>query len=76
MKGQLLLHSWPIDLIDLPFVFIRPEATGGRESSFMQCRKGGPPVDSSNSMNEGRGEYEEGRLFYMKMKKGKGSDDF
>jgi hypothetical protein len=32
-KGPLLLHSWLIDLIDLPFVFIRPEVRLEQEFS-------------------------------------------
>lgn len=51
------IHGLLICLIDLPFVFIRPEANKREviqsKGSFMQCITGGPPMDSSNSMNEG-----------------------
>lgn len=47
VKGPLLLPSWP-DLV--PFVFIRPES---KEKERFFYAMGGPPVDSSNSMNEG-----------------------
>ena len=65
-------------LIDLPFVFIRSEAKEKRshtkKGSFMQCITGGPPMDSSNSMNEGRSMRKAGFLYEDSNKKKKGSN--
>jgi hypothetical protein len=74
VKGPLLLHSWPIflfDLIDLPFVFIRPEA---KEKSYKErfFHAMHNAMDSSNSMNEGRSMRKAGFLYEDSNKKEKG----
>ena len=60
--------------ISLSYSFIRPEAKENtkKKGSFIQCITGGPPMDSSNSMNEGRSMR---NLFYIKIQtKRKGSE--
>lgn len=43
-----------------------------KKGSFMQCITGGPPMDSSNSMNEGRSMRKAGFLYEDSNKKKKG----
>lgn len=66
-RPNLFIHGLFFCLIDLSFVFIRPEAKekSYKERFFHAMHKtGGPPMDSFNSMNEGR----RGRpAFYMKI---------
>lgn len=73
VKGPLLLHSWPIDLIDLPFVFIRPEAKEkSYKERFFHAMHNGRASYGFLLINEWRGEYEEGRLSIFILKKEKG----
>lgn len=61
-------------LIDLPFVFIRPEAKekSYKEGLFHGMHNGRAPMDSSNSMNEGRSMRKAGFLYEDSNKKKKG----
>ena len=48
---------------------LRQKRSHTKKGSFMQCITGGPPMDSSNSMNEGR---KAGFLYEDSNKKKKG----
>lgn len=77
VKGPLLLHSWPIFLFDWsPFRIhsfdLRQKRSHRKKGSFMQWITGRPPMDSSNSMNEGRSMRKAGFLYEDSNKKEKG----
>ena len=67
------IHGLLIWLISLSYSFdLRQKRSHTKKGSFMQCITGGPPMDSSLSMNEGGSMRKAGFLYEDSNKKKKG----